>query len=536
MPPTTEEQVAVETIPAPNTSLKKAVGIVPEHKALQTIESLASHHHSAHVSVLNALTQLQRDLGGLRKHGSPRMDEIAQLAERTWKANVMYENHMERVKREKAQLYHIIDSIWLQFDELILPLWRVDDSLVPIYEELAAIRRELEQILSTPFDDKRADTIRHLQSRLHNIENQYVIDGKFVPDGWSKMGGKIPSGQAIVASLLTRCYRLVRLAVESESIVDPTLIPIQNRLENIILHLSTIKESLDEGANVDPLELRFVQEHLDAIDRGAVEGKFLDADGNIPEGQATIHEQLEEAYDLVHECLVEMEARKDSEDASSVIGVLTERATEVRDTALGYLGSAAKGVTDYSASAIYGLRDTLAEGTTVVRRALGDPVGTARGATTQLASATRSAFGYLGRILEEIEPVDPSLMDVALHLGRIRRALKRLRNDRNAEQVRLSGGSPLPANANLEMLAAEIEDRQHRKDRFHQKLVELQKQLDEIDAKRSDGKFLNAAGEAARGQALLHNLLEECYCLVYYLNVAEDGEGGALEDDVVDAL
>lgn len=46
---------------------------------------------------------------------------------------------------------------------------------------------------------------------------------------------------------------------------------------------------------------------LNSIDAMRVGGKFMTEDGNIPEGQGTVHALLAECYELLHELRSEIE-------------------------------------------------------------------------------------------------------------------------------------------------------------------------------------------------------------------------------------
>jgi Protein of unknown function (DUF2408) len=54
-----------------------------------------------------------------------------------------------------------------------------------------------------------------------------------------------------------------------------------------------------------------------------------------------------------------------------------------------------------------------------------------------------------------------------------------------------------------------------------QELLPYQMKLSMIDALRRDGKFVNESGAIPEGQAILHDLLQECYEDVRLLQTAE---------------
>ncbi|KAI8801257.1 hypothetical protein BJ742DRAFT_837838 [Cladochytrium replicatum] len=506
-------------------------------------DSVSSHPHD-HIhlnghAVHDALTNLRKDLSDLKSHGAPKLSDIQALAERTWKANIAYESYIKKLEREKETLTRLVESVWTHFDDLLLPLWRIDDSLMPIYEELALLQTQLEALKSLAIDsDERGDAVRLIQERLHRIENENVKDGKIIP-GISRLAddevkaaeAKVPAGQAVVHGLLNRCYRIVRLIQEGESEVAPVLLPLQTRLQSMIDLLSAMRHAYIHALSlshpgprpesvVDPLQLRLVQEQLDGIDRLRTEGRFTDPSGHIPEGQAVLTEMLEEAYDLVHECLVEQEALvvrqgasavQLAEDAQSVgIGtvaaVLKEKVVEARDALVGIK----QGEGDET-EVVHTAYETLRGAAGAMRRAVvGVPMAALDAASASVVSVVRGGLGFVGRILERAEPVDPSLMDVATELGEIRAALKGLRNQRNSERLRRATESLDPSSSSSLSTASAAS-----KIAAWKQLEELQRRLDEIDNMRSDGKFVDEHGEVCRGQELLHSLLDECFTLVF---------------------
>lgn len=165
----------------------------------------------------------------------------------------------------------LVESIWLKFDTAILPLWRIDDALIPIYEKLAFIRKQLESLhtLNEVNSDERVEFLVQLQTELHNLENENVIDGKVVPMSLrNTIPMNIPSGQAIIMNLLQKCYRLIRVMNENENvIVSSALYPIENRLDTIILDLESILNAYKNNESVDPLELRIIQVRRNFIEK-----------------------------------------------------------------------------------------------------------------------------------------------------------------------------------------------------------------------------------------------------------------------------
>ncbi|KAL2917420.1 hypothetical protein HK105_203085 [Polyrhizophydium stewartii] len=460
---------------------------------------------------LHALQTLNAELAAIKKRGAPHLREIQALAERTWRSNLAYDRRMAQLEREKKQLEHLTEEIWRKFDELIMPLWKFEDSMVPIYEELSTIHIGLDKLLRTPSaadDMERSVHLRAFQERLHEVENK-MVDGKFVPGGWNEFGGKIPSGQAMCVNLMQRCYKLVQKISESESIVDPSLITINNKLEDIISNLSSIRDSAQAGFPIDTIELHTYQQQLQAIDSMRRDGKFLNDKGEVPEGQAALHDLLEWAFDLVHECIVEQEAQMGEDSA---LEGLTEKIGEVRSGLIGYASSASRGVQSVSSPAFSLMYNTLGEGLSYVKDTITHPVSSASSAVTKLRSIVSSSLSYASKISEQLEPIDETLAPLHARLYVIRRTLKEMRNERNEQYLSSLNKAETPSASVAAKERANLELSQFNQ-YYNEQLTEIMAQLRSIDDARVDGKFLNDFGETPSGQIPLDALLQECFCL-----------------------
>ncbi|KAJ3019886.1 UNVERIFIED_CONTAM: hypothetical protein HDU68_010439 [Siphonaria sp. JEL0065] len=480
------------------------------------------------------LSALAQELAAFKRHGNPPFVDVQSFAERIWRANLSYETAIAKLEREKKMLTQQIDTIWGSFDTLIRPLWRVDDAVVPIYDTLADIRIRLEDIYSqkldalastnTTSDDSELfqEELVEAQRRLHQLEEKHVVDGKFVPENW-KAGDRVPSGQAVVANLLAKCYRLVRMINEADPVVDKQLIPIQLRLENVIRSLKTFKAALFAKVPVEPLELTSLQLHVDAIANLQKDGSFVsESDPTvIPQGQAVLHEMLEEAYDLIHDSLVELENRDSKQEKSSEVEQLIGRVTGVLESfnvsnvknvnqereAIAATTASEKDLLA-STPALHTLGETLSEGYKYLRQGgqkVEDVVDTG---ASSLASLVRSGLSSVGKAFGLIETVDPTLIPTYDRLVHLKSALITLRNERDkavAEKIR-NGGEVV-------LFEGEKFERQEYSIRTH--LVVLE----EIDMDRDEeGRFTNEEGGAPQnGQAQLKAILEECFILAYEL-------------------
>lgn len=177
----------------------------------------------------------------------------------------------------------------------------LDHKLQPIYDNLIDIKTTLENLLVTRRWTLRETDLFTYQKRLGEIDNLRV-HGKFPTEsGDSK-------GQSILLYLLRRCYAIIYKLLESSE-------PVSEALQRIHNQLSTVRRCLLElkrmgGVNNDR-ELYPYQMKLASLDNMRVDGKFYDADGNIPEGQGTLNALLAECFDILHELKIEAEEREE---------------------------------------------------------------------------------------------------------------------------------------------------------------------------------------------------------------------------------
>jgi hypothetical protein len=98
-------------------------------------------------------------------------------------------------------------------------------------------------------------------------------------------GGIVPSSQAICSSLLEECFEIAQeiKAHEDSKNVASSLKPIHDRLSEIRAELEQLV--LTRRWSLRETDLWNYSLSLQEIDKMRVDGKFLDAEGNRPEGQ-----------------------------------------------------------------------------------------------------------------------------------------------------------------------------------------------------------------------------------------------------------
>ena len=141
-----------------------------------------------------------------------------------------HRNRLAQLSHERDMIQHYVNSIWNQFESMVTPLWKLDDEMMPIYQNLVKIDSDLDAIYEKEWTEtERLQNIHDCQQRLNELESNFYVEGKFVPQGWSKMGGRIPSGQAILVQLMNKCYKKCRILTSSQSECNLFLIINLNR-------------------------------------------------------------------------------------------------------------------------------------------------------------------------------------------------------------------------------------------------------------------------------------------------------------------
>ncbi|CAE6454008.1 unnamed protein product [Rhizoctonia solani] len=147
--------------------------------------------------------------------------------------------------------------------------------LVPIHQRLVTLRRQLVALAAKPKPFK-AD-LKPIMEDLRKIESKRE-NGKFLGPN-----GVVPASQALCSGLLEECFDIAQEIRAREDDVSTALKPIHDRLwdmraqlEQLVLtHRWTLRET----------DLWNYSQALQEIDKMRVNGKFVDAEGNVPNGQ-----------------------------------------------------------------------------------------------------------------------------------------------------------------------------------------------------------------------------------------------------------
>ncbi|KAJ3344274.1 hypothetical protein HDU93_000064 [Gonapodya sp. JEL0774] len=244
-------------------------------------------------TLLDDMKGLHLELRNLREyHDVPDIVQLRELAQGVWRVNELYQTRLEQLTRERNALNHEMTHIWNLFDSALLePIWNVADPLLPTYQRLSQVLHNLEDLRHR--GGYSTAQVADLQRELNTIENECTdeCDTTALPVSRPNAGSEsIFGGQAVLRSMLEKCYRMVRLLLAESTPVSRTLVPIRNRLLALNLTLKGLKEGLKESklqglsTTVSAEEVELVQNRLREIESLTHDGKFVDEKGNIPEG------------------------------------------------------------------------------------------------------------------------------------------------------------------------------------------------------------------------------------------------------------
>ena len=178
--------------------------------------------------------------------------------------------------------------------------------------------------------------------------------------------------------------------------VDPSLIEFQRKLQHLVSELWILLDSSQQDITIHSYELSQLQEQLDAIDSCQVDGKFLDSHGNIPSGQGELHLLLERGYDLVHQCLLEIEKHENEE--KSTLSVLGDEMHQVSESLWGLAKASSDRVFSLSKSQLTYFTDALSKGTDAVKNAMKSTSKSVDSTVSQIANLCRSGLNQVSKL------------------------------------------------------------------------------------------------------------------------------------------
>ncbi|KAI9311241.1 hypothetical protein BX666DRAFT_2032252 [Dichotomocladium elegans] len=199
-------------------------------------------------------------------------------------------NQCKRIYQKLLDTIHEVSPELLSQDTLIF---------IPVRNQLLRVRRHLVSIACRR--TFLASDILSAQRELHDID-QRRVDGKFLGED-----GSIPPGQAVLCDLLEQIYAYAYdliLATSTEfppalQTIRERLVEIKTQLERLELtHKWTLRQTdlfTYQHQLHDIVSMRCSDEDADA----SKQGKFLDENGEAPEGQTVLLFLLQKCYRMI---------------------------------------------------------------------------------------------------------------------------------------------------------------------------------------------------------------------------------------------
>lgn len=323
-----------------------------------------------------------------------------------------------------------------------------------IWKDLAHIYGELE--------DFHGDTeaLKHIKGRLCKVDYGRV-NGIFA----FTEGKPVLPGQGALHDLLHRCFELVRRREIQLDIIDstihPDLLSTKKEIEGLIKGLEKVKEGTED--------LNRMQGMLHLVEAKRTNGIFGPVDNPLP-GQGVLHDLLNQAYCLV----MQIQKNHPSVDIDPTLEdthrQLQKLAAELDNfhgdsVALKHLQGRLHAIDNSRVDGIFGGK---------------------QGNIILLGQSTLHELMH--RCYEQVrhkrEKLDSS--DVSHELAPIKKELESIIKELNHLRTK-------PSN---------------------EELKKIQGRLDNIDSRRVNGIFGNTSNVLA-GQGVLHDLLNEAYCIVF---------------------
>lgn len=180
---------------------------------------------------------------------------------------------------------------------------RINPAFQDVYDKLLSIRNKLEKLSLTQAWSLRETDLWDFQRQLDRIDESRV-DGNF----YDALGRPAEIyEQRTLLYLLRKSYAIIYQLLLTSEPVSEALLPIYNQLTTLRKCLHEVKKL---GGVSSPRELYPYSMKLNSIDNMRVDGKFMVGD-EIPDGQGSVTQLLEECFDLAYEL------RNDAEDSSS---------------------------------------------------------------------------------------------------------------------------------------------------------------------------------------------------------------------------
>lgn len=341
-------------------------------------------------------------------------------------------------------MMHLLDEIkmienqshkmWDHFQLVLTPAMLTSEDMMPIYEQLVNVYQGLKHLKDheSPVSPNFAARLVSLQNQLHSIEDNRLplINAIAPPENVS--GENIPFGQAVISTLLNRCYKLAHtLACEERPIEPPS------RLLDINDSLLALLNALESGYQFDPILLRLLAEELHEIEVCKVNGVFVEQDGSVALNQVLIKRDIDMAHELINEILLYMDPKVSMIPSSMKrdddrIHKVYQAVKQARDEMQCHIDDGGSGASFDFKPVMQPIQDAL----NYLEEGVETTVESAR---FLLSSAVQSAFRLASHLADTVAPVDPSLQPLYERIQAVFERLQAVKRAQNWEKIQSHG-------------------------------------------------------------------------------------------------
>jgi hypothetical protein len=267
-----------------------------------------SDHKIKASEALSSLITLNHHLDDIQ-HNPVSTEEMERMAKLAWSVHSAYSHRIKNLELEKSLLKAQTERMWTLIESTLYPALQIDSSLLTIYKELSDIWTVLNDLKKYPelfVHEAKDATVLMCQDRLHKVEAKKV-GGIFV--GTSSA---IPTGQAILNSLLEKCYHLVWLLNTNESTDEH-----QTKLDALVTNLISLLSYHQSGIPIEQGVVEVVEKDVKAVEQ-EIQVQTVDE---------KITRKVELARELVEELRLEI-------GRGNECGQVIKKVTEARESLL----------------------------------------------------------------------------------------------------------------------------------------------------------------------------------------------------------
>ncbi|KAF2117686.1 hypothetical protein BDV96DRAFT_570686 [Lophiotrema nucula] len=253
---------------------------------------------------LQQLKELEQELREYGIHAyvstGSKEEKIAEMTEKL----ILATKHPEPAPEAKKLIETLLQRCFVWYATMMRKRGNIAVGFKDTYDKLLEIRNKLEKLSLTHAWSMRETDLFAFQRKLDRIDESRGEDGNF----YDALGRPAEIyEQRTMLYLLRKSYATIYHLLISSEPVSEALLPIYNQLVTLKKCLHEVKKN---GGVSSPRELYPYSMKLNSIDNMRVDGKFMIGD-DIPDGQGSVMQLLEECFDLAYEL------RNDAEDSGS---------------------------------------------------------------------------------------------------------------------------------------------------------------------------------------------------------------------------